>query len=127
MTEINHRILLRARPTGIPQPDNFVADSVPVRAPARGRGAAGDDLPVDRSGDAVMDERHGADSGEVMRGGGIARVLESRSAAFQPGELVQARLGWQTHPTVAGEISAEGRSYRAAMRWPGSVRSASAR
>ena len=34
MTEINHRILLRSKPTGIPQPDNFIADSVPVRAPA---------------------------------------------------------------------------------------------
>ena len=35
-----------------------------------------------------------------MRGGGIARVLESRADGFQPGELVQARLGWQTHPTL---------------------------
>jgi NADPH-dependent curcumin reductase CurA len=35
-----------------------------------------------------------------MRGGGIARVLESRSDDFHPGELVQARLGWQTHPTL---------------------------
>ena len=38
--------------------------------------------------------------GAVMRGGGIARVLESRADGFQPGELVQARLGWQTHPTI---------------------------
>jgi NADPH-dependent curcumin reductase CurA len=36
----------------------------------------------------------------VMRSGGIARVLESRADAFRPGELVQARLGWQTHPTI---------------------------
>jgi NADPH-dependent curcumin reductase len=35
-----------------------------------------------------------------MRGGGIARVLESRSDGFRQGELVQARLGWQTHPTL---------------------------
>jgi NADPH-dependent curcumin reductase len=38
--------------------------------------------------------------GEVIRCGGMARVLQSRSAAFQQGELVQARLGWQTHPTL---------------------------
>ena len=38
--------------------------------------------------------------GAVMRGGGIARVLESRADGFRPGELVQARLGWQTHPTL---------------------------
>ena len=29
--EVNHRILLRARPAGIPAPDNFVADSVAIR------------------------------------------------------------------------------------------------
>ena len=34
MTEINQRILLRSKPTGIPQPDNFIADSVPLRTPA---------------------------------------------------------------------------------------------
>jgi NADPH-dependent curcumin reductase CurA len=99
MTEINHRILLHARPTGIPTPDNFIADSVPVRAPAA------DEVlletiflsidPAMRSWmiDAVT-------LGEVMRSGGIARVLESRSGGFQTGELVQARLGWQTHPTL---------------------------
>ena len=42
--------------------------------------------------------------GAVMRGGGIARVLESRADAFQPGELVQARLGWQTHPTLPAKF-----------------------
>ncbi len=41
--------------------------------------------------------------GAVMRGGGIARVLESRADGFRPGELVQARLGWQTHPTLPGQ------------------------
>ena len=38
--------------------------------------------------------------GSVMRGGGIARVLDSNASGFQPGNLVQARLGWQTHPTL---------------------------
>jgi NADPH-dependent curcumin reductase CurA len=42
--------------------------------------------------------------GAVMRGGGIARVVESGSADFQRGELVQARLGWQTHPTLAAKF-----------------------
>jgi hypothetical protein len=31
----NHRILLRSRLSGIPEPGNFIADSVPVRAPAK--------------------------------------------------------------------------------------------
>jgi NADPH-dependent curcumin reductase CurA len=37
-----------------------------------------------------------------MRGGGIATVLESRADGFAPGDFVQARLGWQTHPTIGG-------------------------
>jgi len=99
MTAINHRILLHARPTGIPAPDNFVADSVPVRAPAA------DEVMLETiylSIDPAMRSwMSGAVAlGEVMRSGGIARVLESRSGAFRPGELVQARLGWQTHPTL---------------------------
>jgi NADPH-dependent curcumin reductase CurA len=87
MTGINHRILLRARPTGIPAADNFIADSVPVRPP-------GEDevmletifLSIDPAMRSWMTEAVAV--GEVMRSGGIARVLESRSGAFRPGELV---------------------------------------
>jgi NADPH-dependent curcumin reductase CurA len=105
MTEINHRILLRARPTGIPGPDNFIADSVPVRAPEADEVLLETIfLSVDPAMRSWMSEGPGNQSavalGAVMRGGGIARVLQSRAANFQPGELVQARLGWQTHSTL---------------------------
>jgi NADPH-dependent curcumin reductase CurA len=46
--------------------------------------------------------QQGIPLGEVMRGGGIGLVLASRAEGFAPGDLVQARLGWQTHPTIAG-------------------------
>jgi NADPH-dependent curcumin reductase len=99
MTEINHRILLRARPSGIPRPGDFVADSVPVRSPAA------DEVLLETlylSIDPAMRSwmHDSVPLGAVMRGGGIARVLESRADAFRSGELVQARLGWQTHPTL---------------------------
>jgi NADPH-dependent curcumin reductase CurA len=105
MTEINHRILLRARPTGIPGPDNFTADSVPVRAPEADEVLLETIfLSIDPAMRSWMSEGPGNQSavalGAVMRGGGIARVLQSRAASFQPGELVQARLGWQTHSTL---------------------------
>ncbi|MBS0641283.1 MAG: NADP-dependent oxidoreductase [Proteobacteria bacterium] len=102
----NHRILLRGRPAGIPTPDLFEADTVPVQAP-------GPDevlletlyLSIDPAMRGWMSE--GGSSyhrpvplGEVMRGGGIARVLESRAPEHNPGDLVQARLGWQSHPTI---------------------------
>ena len=107
MTEFNHRILLRARPAGIPQADNFVADSAPVRPPAA------DEVLLETiflSIDPAMRSwmRAAVPLGEVMRGGGIARVLESRRR-LSAGELVQARLGWQTHPTLPA-VSAKGRS-----------------
>ena len=99
MSAINHRMLLRMRPTGIPQSDCFVADRVPVRPPDA------DEVLLETmylSIDPAMRSWMSGSLalGEVMRGGGIARVLQSRSAEFQPGELVQARLGWQTHPTL---------------------------
>ena len=109
MTEVNHRILLRARPAGIPEPENFVADSVPVHAPAAGEVLLETIvLSIDPAMRSWMSEAPGYQPavalGAVMRGGGIARVLESRADAFQPGELVQARLGWQTHPTLPAKF-----------------------
>ena len=99
MVTVNHRILLRARPSGIPSPDNFAADTVPIRAPEAGEVLLETLLlsidPAMRSWMSSV-----VPLGEVMRGGGIARVVESRAGGFQPGELVQARLGWQTHPTL---------------------------
>jgi NADPH-dependent curcumin reductase len=105
MTEVNHRILLRARPTGIPQPDNFIADSVPLRAPAADEVLLETIfLSIDPAMRSWMSDGPGYQPavalGAVMRGGGIARVLESRADGFRPGELVQARLGWQSHPTL---------------------------
>lgn len=35
--------------------------------------------------------------GDVMEGGTVSEVLESTSQRFQPGDLVLARTGWQTH------------------------------
>lgn len=105
MTGTNHRILLRSRPTGIPQPDNFTADTVPTRPPA-GQEVLLETifLSIDPAMRSWMTENPGYQQpvplGAVMRGGGIGRVLESKSSHFQPGELVQARLGWQTHPTL---------------------------
>lgn len=105
-TPINHRLLLRARPTGIPGPEHFSAHSEAARAPG-----AGDVLlqtlylSIDPAMRSWMSSGTGYQQniplGEVMRGGGIARVLQSRADGFLPGDLVQARLGWQTHPTIA--------------------------
>jgi NADPH-dependent curcumin reductase CurA len=103
----NHRLLLAARPTGIPGPANFTGDVVPARAPGTGEVLLESIyLSIDPAMRSWMSEgrgyQQGIPLGEVMRGGGIARVLESAAEGFAAGDLVQARLGWQTHPTIAG-------------------------
>src|SRR6185436_2731473 len=104
---INHRLLLAARPAGIPGPANFTADAVPVRTPGPGEALLETlYLTIDPAMRSWMGEgtgyQQGIPLGEVMRGGGIARVLDSRAEHLAPGDLVQARLGWQTHPTIPG-------------------------
>jgi NADPH-dependent curcumin reductase CurA len=103
----NHRLLLAARPAGIPGPANFTADALPARAPVPGEVLLETRyLSIDPAMRSWMSEgagyQQGIPLGEVMRGGGIGSVLESRAEGFGPGDLVQARLGWQTHPTIAG-------------------------
>ena len=103
---VNQRLQLATRPSGIPGPANFTADTVPARTPGPGEALLETVyLSVDPAMRSWMREgtgyQQGIPLGEVMRGGGIARVLESRSEGFAPGDLVQARLGWQTHPTIA--------------------------
>ena len=84
MSGINHRILLHARPTRIAQPDNFIADSAPVSAPAADEVVLETMyLSIDPAMRSWMSE---LPLGAVMRSGGIARVLESRTDGFQPGE-----------------------------------------
>ena len=101
----NHRLLLTARPEGIPGPSHFTADAEPARAPGEGEVLLETMyLSIDPAMRSWMSEgktyqQHLA-LGVVMRGGGIARVLESRAEGFVAGDWVQARLGWQSHPTI---------------------------
>ena len=101
----NDRLLLTARPAGIPGPDNFTADAVPARLPGPGEALLESVyLSIDPAMRSWMSQGTGYQQnialGEVMRGGGIARVLESHAEGFAAGDWVQARLGWQTHPTI---------------------------
>ena len=103
----NHRLTLAARPTGIPGAEHFAADDVPARAPDAGEVLVETMYlsidPAMRSW--ITDGTHYARQvaiGAVMEAGGIARVLQSRDPNLAPGDLVQGRLGWQSHPTLLG-------------------------
>jgi NADPH-dependent curcumin reductase CurA len=103
----NHRLLLVTRPTGIPGPENFTADAQPARSPKEGEVLLETIyLSIDPAMRSWMSAgtgyRPNIALGEVMHGGGIARVLASQDERFVTGDLVQARLGWQTLPTIPG-------------------------
>ncbi|MEX2267305.1 MAG: NADP-dependent oxidoreductase [Acidimicrobiia bacterium] len=44
--------------------------------------------------------------GEVMRGGGVGKVIESRSDTYPVGATVTGMLGWQEHAVVGADVLA---------------------
>ncbi len=105
MQNANRRLTLRARPAGLPGPEHFAEDIAPVRQPEAGELLVETlYISIDPAMRAWMSENPGyvrrIEIGDVMRAGGIARVVESRAEGFVPGDLVQGRVGWQTHPTL---------------------------
>lgn len=107
MRNANRRLTLAARPDGIPGPANFAEDTQPIRAPAEGEMLVETlYLSIDPAMRSWISEgptyTRRIEIGDPMRAGGVARVLESRAAGFQPGDIVQGRTGWQSHPTLRG-------------------------
>jgi NADPH:quinone reductase len=45
--------------------------------------------------------------GQVMGGGAVGKVLESKHPNFKPGDIVMGDLGWQTHSVRKGQVLAK--------------------
>jgi hypothetical protein len=104
---INHRITLKARPATIPGPEHFDADEQPIPPLEPGQMLVETMVisidPAMRSWIAgTSGYAKSVPIGAVMRAGGIARVLDSRAEGFAPGDIVQGRTGWQSHPVLLG-------------------------
>jgi len=104
----NRQLRLKARPEGLAGPEHFDETTEPVRQPAAGEALVETLLlSIDPAMRVWMNEDPGyvppVPLGGVMRAGGIGRVLESRIPGIEAGDLVQGRLGWQSHPTLAAE------------------------
>jgi NADPH-dependent curcumin reductase CurA len=105
MPNANRRLTLKARPAGLPGPEHFAEDVAPVRQPDAGELLVETlYVSIDPAMRVWMSENPGyvarIELGEVMRAGGIGRVLESCAEGFAAGDLVQGRVGWQTYPTL---------------------------
>ncbi|NQX87640.1 MAG: NADP-dependent oxidoreductase [Halioglobus sp.] len=104
----NRRIVLASRPVGAPTAENFRLETVSIPQPGEG-----DVLLQTRylSLDPYMRGRMNAgksyasrvELGDVMVGGTVSEVRESRNSNFAVGDLVSAYAGWQDYVVSDGE------------------------
>ncbi len=107
MSELNRRIVLAARPNGMPVPGDFRLEEVPVPVPGVGEILL---QALWLSLDPYMRTRMSAaksyaaqlEIGDVMVGGTVGKVLASRHPDYAVGEIVSGYTGWQTHAISDG-------------------------
>jgi NADPH-dependent curcumin reductase CurA len=98
----NRRILLAARPVGLPRPTDFrlVDEPIPEPGPGqflvRGRYLSLDPYMRGRMSDAPSYARP-VQVGEVMTGAVVGEIVRSQHPGFAVGELVEDRVGWQEY------------------------------
>lgn len=106
--DVNRRMLIASLPDGQLAPSDFSIDTAPVPEPADGQvlcrtlaitiGAG------QRAGLQGSASYAGApESGRVMGGSGIARVVASTDGRFSPGDIVRAPTGWQDYATPSAD------------------------
>lgn len=105
---VNRRIVLAARPRGLPVPADFLLETAPVPVPQEGQILL---RTLYLSLDPYMRGRmREAPSyapplalGETMIGGTVSRVAASRHPAFREGDLVLGSGGWQDYALAGGD------------------------
>ncbi len=99
---MNWEIRLASRPTGMPTPENFELVQAPMPQPGAGQVLVRNLL---MSVDPYMRGRMNDvksyvppfQVGEVLEGGAVGEVVESRSDGLRPGDLVLHGLGWREY------------------------------
>jgi NADPH-dependent curcumin reductase CurA len=105
----NRQWLINARPLGRAlQDDDFKLVTAETRAPEKGEVLLKTlYLGFDPAQKGWMENIGGyvapTEIGEVMRGSGVAQVVESKHPKFAPGDVVTGQIGWQEYPTLQGE------------------------
>ena len=104
---VNHQVRLAARPVGMTKDTDWQFTAEPVAAPAEG-GVLLQVLvlSLDPAMRGWMNEGKSyippVGIGEVMRAGGIGRVIASADPAFAVGDVVSGQLGVQEYCSLAG-------------------------
>jgi NADPH-dependent curcumin reductase CurA len=103
---VNHQVRLAARPVGLPKPSDWQFTEEPAgEAPEGGVLVKVLALSLDPAMRGWMNEGRSyippVGLGEVMRAGGVGRVIASRSPAFAVGDIVAGGPGVQEYWSVA--------------------------
>jgi NADPH-dependent curcumin reductase CurA len=104
---VNRRFVLASRPEGMLRESDFRLIEAPLAPLADGEMLV---RALYLSVDPYMRGRMNAarsyappvEIGQVMEGGGVAQVVESRNPAFRPGEFVNLQMGWQEYAISDG-------------------------
>lgn len=99
---LNRKWLIKARPTGKASESDFLFVDAPVPEPQDGEFLVKvmylTATPVLRRHLRSDDNGVGTiNTGDVMPGRGVGKVIESRHKDFQVGDIVQGRFGWQEY------------------------------
>lgn len=108
MSDINRQFLLAARPVGMPKESDFQLVEAPIPAPGDGEVLTKAlYLSVDPYMRGRISDRKSyaapVQIGEVMTGGVVARVVESKHASYAPGDVVVGMMGWQEYAVMPGK------------------------
>jgi NADPH-dependent curcumin reductase CurA len=104
---MNRRVLLRRRPVGAPRADDFEVAEAPIPTPRPGEILCRTlYLSIDPYMRGRMNEGRSyaasVELGQVMVGGTVSEVAESRHPGFARGDLVVGYDGWQAYAVSSG-------------------------
>src|SRR5229473_3285645 len=100
MSGMNKQITLAARPAALPKESDFKIVDAPIPSPKDGQVLVRilylsvDPYMRSRMNDAKS-YAEPVKLGEVMEGGAVGRVLESKNPQYRPDDIVVGSLGWQ--------------------------------
>ena len=105
---MNRQITLAARPVGYPKESDFKLVETPIPTPEDGQALIKTIyLSVDPYMRGRMNQARSyaanVEFNEVIVGGVIAQVVESKHSDFQVGDVVNAHIGWQEYGVSGGE------------------------
>jgi hypothetical protein len=106
--QVNRQVLLKSRPSGIPQAEHFELVDTPAPEPAEGQVLVRNIYlsvePAMRGWvSAVANYAEPVPLGSVMRAFATGRVEVSRHPGFRPGDYVTGMFGWQDYAAVDGK------------------------